>query len=420
MAEDISYKTRRWSAEAGLNGDFGKRNYIDITLSYLDYNRRNNTYNTNVNSELQELTDKASDHDTTKFNSWFFKGQYNKRTNNSKLSVAVGSEINIESTAGSRIKDKEQDIQDYAVFGSLKYVPIDWFAIQPGLRWSYNSRYTGPVSPAVNLKFDLGSSAYIRASYAKGFRAPSLKELFLDFYMHAGPFTYHITGNEDLKAERSHSVNVSYDHAINLGEKQVLELEASGFYNKMSNLIALSELVDYNRHYINVNNYETHGGKLSLNYKPIKQISISAGGSVTGRFNSHSENYSVDKFTYTTDLVGQAKYCMIKHKLSFAFYYKYFGDRPGFVVDRRTREIEQTTVDAVHLLDFNVSKSFANNLLKISGGAKNLMNVKSVSTVGKQTGEAHSTSLFLWGRSFYLGLQLNLNKNIGKGHKKDA
>ena len=48
-----------------------------------------------------------------------------------------------------------------------------------------------------------------RANYASGFRAPTLKEMYMHFDM--GNMGYMIIGNPDLKPERSHNINIAFE-----------------------------------------------------------------------------------------------------------------------------------------------------------------------------------------------------------------
>lgn len=60
---------------------------------------------------------------------------------------------------------------------------------------------------ATMLKFDRFS---IRANYAGGFRAPSLKEMYMNFDMAGIQMIY---GNPDLKPEKSHNFNLALEHS---------------------------------------------------------------------------------------------------------------------------------------------------------------------------------------------------------------
>ena len=71
-------------------------------------------------------------------------------------------------------------------------------------RVAYNTKYESPITPSLNLKYEVKKTIF-RASYARGFRAPSLKELYLQFY----DSNHQIEGNEELVAERSHNFNLN-------------------------------------------------------------------------------------------------------------------------------------------------------------------------------------------------------------------
>ena len=64
-----------------------------------------------------------------------------------------------------------------------------------------------------------------RANYASGFRAPSLKEMYMHFDM--GNMGYMILGNPDLEPERSHNFNVALERTRRINDEGILD----GRYN---------------------------------------------------------------------------------------------------------------------------------------------------------------------------------------------
>lgn len=78
----------------------------------------------------------------------------------------------------------------------------------------------------------------IRATYSNGFKAPTLKELHDDYITQIGGGPWkHYYGNKDLKPQKSnyYSASVEY-HASNL------QITVTGFYNRIKNMIALTEI----------------------------------------------------------------------------------------------------------------------------------------------------------------------------------
>src|SRR5690606_11792631 len=118
-----------------------------------------------------------------------------------------------------------------------KYIFDDFLTIQPAMRFIYNTKYKAPLIPALNIMSELTDNITLRASYAKGFRAPSLKELYF-FFVDA---SHNIQGNGDLGAESSDAFNFGLSYTL-VNEKRVLKLEPNLFYNAIENKITLANL----------------------------------------------------------------------------------------------------------------------------------------------------------------------------------
>ncbi len=141
----------------------------------------------------------------------------------------------------------------YSLDAFLQY---DWtvshhFEVVAAARWDYfsdgkNSNLTAKASAC----YKLGAFTF-RGGYAGGFRAPTLKEKYMNFDM-SGIFDIH--GNAQLKAEQSHNLNLSAEYA-----RGRYSLTIGGSYNRVHNKIATSSvLYDENNQpylaYLNVGN----------------------------------------------------------------------------------------------------------------------------------------------------------------------
>lgn len=107
------------------------------------------------------------------------------------------------------------------------FVQADWsFAnhwnIVAGLREDYFSRYGWELSPKVAAMYKL-NDVKLRGSYSKGFRAPTLKEMYMDFNM---ANVFNIYGNENLKSENTNSFSLSAEYV-----KNYYCFTLTGFYN---------------------------------------------------------------------------------------------------------------------------------------------------------------------------------------------
>src|SRR5690606_29850424 len=96
-----------------------------------------------------------------------------------------------------------------------------------------NSAYATIPIPSIHTKFTLQSWT-LRASYARGFRAPSIKELYFEFI----DINHNIIGNADLKAEQSNNFQLNISKGFQF-KKRELDLELKTFYNDIRNQITL-------------------------------------------------------------------------------------------------------------------------------------------------------------------------------------
>ena len=153
----------------------------------------------------QIVSPNASDHDTTDFNAFVYRFVLGKEDPAQKLNYSVGLDLNHEAGTGKRIVDNQQEIGDYAMFASLKYSPSKKFSFQPGVRFAYNTSFNVPPVPSINIRWEPSGRFNIRGSYARGYRAPTLKELYIYFV----DVNHNIQPNPDLEAEYGHNFDLS-------------------------------------------------------------------------------------------------------------------------------------------------------------------------------------------------------------------
>ena len=114
-------------------------------------------------------------------------------------------------------------------FAQFDWNPHKKFNLIAGLRFDYFSEAKlTHLSPKLGLMYKLGNCS-LRGSYAGGFRAPTLKEMYMNFYMGN---IFMIYGNPDLKPESSHNLSLSAEYM-----KGNHNLTVTGFYNIVDNRI---------------------------------------------------------------------------------------------------------------------------------------------------------------------------------------
>ena len=120
------------------------------------------------------------------------------------------------------------------IFAQWDYTPSDHWDIIGGLRYDYfSAAKKGRPTWKLAAMYKTGKHQ-IRVSYASGFRAPSLKELYMDFFM-GGIFM--IYGNTDLKCETNHNFSLSWTNHGSVSDNLKYCLTATGYYNFFNNYI---------------------------------------------------------------------------------------------------------------------------------------------------------------------------------------
>jgi len=404
---DTWFITTRFNNSLHLNKTLsGGNNTIHLLAAYSYYDRRKTKYLKDLTTLESVLVTDPAEHDTSQFHSIAARGGFNHANEQGSLDYQAGFDINTEYGQGKRMKNGEEYIGDYALFASIQWHPTGKFTFQPALRASYNTKYQSPLTPSLNIKYQQGKTIF-RLSYARGFRAPSLKELYLNFY----DSNHQIEGNEELVAERSHNYNLTVTNSTPIAGKPV-ELKAKAYYNVINDRISLVQVdPDNPLHYKNANtdHFESVGGDLSAGVHPFRSLSVDAGISYIGRKDSY---YETEDFIFSTSAITNITLKLLKNKASASMFYKYSGKYPvhTFVSDE---EISLNYLEAFHNMDINLSVKLFRQKLRLTTGLKNLFD--NTMLVGISSGSGHgggdgASSLVGWGRTIFLDINYYFTK----------
>ncbi len=405
QALDDEYRTNRLTNSLFLNATVGNYKYWNTLFDFSYYNRKKNTYYMDLTTLDKVISGNPEDHDTTTFDNYLIRSTYSMDDPNSKYSFLIGTDLNYETNIGNRIEGNTKKIGDYALYGSIGWQPFQNLQIQPSVRFIYNTNYHAPIVPAVNIKWDILRHFAFRASYAKGFRAPTLKELYFMFV----DANHNIWGNPNLSAENSDAWNASLNYKLPF-ENSILDIGTSFFYNDIRNLITLAFIQDTKYSNVNVGKYKTLGTNLTANYY-TNRLSLQVGFSYIGRYNDYSDSLNMPVFTYSPELQANLIYQLPLWDIQLAAFYKYTGKMPGYGLGDNNQIIEYD-IESYNTLDISVHKSFLSNLLTLQIGGKNLFNVTSIKQNIATFEGAHTsgtTTLPIgWGRTFFASVKINI------------
>jgi outer membrane receptor for ferrienterochelin and colicins len=402
-ANDQYFYTIRQTNSAFFNKQLGRNYTADAVVSYTYYNRVRNSFRKNLQTLEEQLIPQNDLHDTATTQYWMSRGTVAKSKENSKLNWQTGYEVNHETFIGSRIRDGRQTITDYNLFASAEWRALPQLIIRPGLRAIYNTQFDAPLIPSLNIKWDVGRILVIRASYGKGFRAPSLKELHLNF---VDP-SHNVQGNPNLQAEKQDNYQLNATLEWSKFER-IFRVEPSLFYNDVSDKIDLARLSSntVEAGYFNISRFQSAGFNLNTEYRAPRYTFI-LGYAYTGIQNSLLRASSVDNFFFSQEARFNINYTFLKPAFTFAVFYRYNSRMQLMQYEIKSGELINGFIDPYHMVDATLNKSFFKNKLTITTGIKNILNVININASLAAGVHAAQTNAAMVGMGRTAFIQLN-------------
>jgi outer membrane receptor for ferrienterochelin and colicins len=414
IAVDQHYITNRYTHMLQVDWHISSRLGFTGAASYQQYRRQTRTVRKDFITGKDSLTGGEGEQDLAKFNSVFFRGTFQY-----KLSAAIalqpGMEIKSDHAYGDRIQGSPT-ISDYAAFVSAEIRPVTGVQIRPGLRISRNSVYDAPpLIPSIHTQFVLSKNLDLRIAYARGFRAPALRELYFSFH----DANHSIEGNPGLKAERSGNLNLYLNWQANNKGLWKWTATAGAFYNHFTNQIDLATDPSNPQvyRYFNKEKFNTTGVTMEHRLNR-KNLEAGIGFSWIGRYNLLSadpayKNEQLPAYTWSPEINSNLQYRFARLKALVSLFYKYTGRLPLYEIDAgNNNQVHLAKTAAYHWMDITLQKQLT-SFLQLNAGVKNLLNVTRLQNSSVNTGTAHNTGGPVpmgYGRSYFAGLAFQWSK----------
>lgn len=412
MAIDEYHYTARRNVSADYIKKTGDKSKLELLMAYSYYNKTKKTTTKDMVTLAESRSTDPTAQDTTIFQNIISRATFSDNSMK-PLNYQTGLEGNIETGTGKRLNGDKR-IDDYAGFITAILFPERKFNTQAGIRMIYNTKFKAPLVYSLNVRYTPMPDLSFRASFGKGFRAPSLKELYLEFV----DMNHNITGNDQLKSEFSYNYNVSAVSAIKFG-KHSFKIDATLFYNSFQNKIELlrtSSLTNaYTYYNIGNGNFVTKGAEVNLQYQMHPRFTFNAGVNFLRR----SSIANLNSYYTSTDYALNFNYKNLRYLFRLSAYYKYTGDWYGSTVQYDANhlidQIIPSYVKGYHTLDLTLSRPFFKNNIEIAGGMKNLFNNKNTDSYGSNGDNPHSgndpgNTPVGWGRTIFLRFTYNFFK----------
>jgi outer membrane receptor for ferrienterochelin and colicins len=400
-ARDQYFRNTRLTNRLSMSGHLGSGAW-QMQNAYNLYYRTKSSYVKNLVTLDQVKSQARGGQDTTRFDDFISRGTYSDTLR--KIEYTIGYDINVQNGRTNKIDGGSAQVGDYAAFLTATYGLMgNRLRLQPALRYSYNTVYAVPLVPSLNVLYSHSEALQFRISYAKGFRAPSLKELYLHFY----DSNHEVEGNKDLEAEQGHHVQVSTSWTTYRKETDFLKFVVTGFHNDVFNQISLY-MPDPNQPlfatYTNVDRMRNLIGNLQADGQ-WNRLYMQLGYSIT---------HILDADPGVNATFGQAtatvQYRLKKPGINISLFAKHVGKQPNLETTVDGGTIYSGTMGQYTFLDASVEKRFMKDRVQIIAGLKNIMDVQSPAVSGMQNHGPHSAagSALTTGRSFFTSVRLTL------------
>ncbi len=411
-AVDKEFIVKRFTQQLYCDIDASKKLRFNLAASYQSYKRRTRTTTLDIATGKRTLAiGEEGLQDETGFNLIFGRLTAVWQIFD-KLTLQPGLEYQASKGEGDRI-DGERSINQTALFLSAEYKPIEWFSARAGVRSTINSSYKAPKAiPSINFKFGIVPAMDLRLSYGRGFRAPTLQELYFSFHN----ANHNIDGNPDLKAEHSDSFLASWVWRIVHNKQTRYTLTVSGYYNDFKNRITMMRRADKPEFitYGNIGKYKTTGFSVE-NAFTWKNLSANVNFIMVGRYNLLNEEEqwqtaSMTDFRFSPELSASINYNLEKIAL-ISLFYKYTGKRHEYRIVGNEPVLQG--LNDYHWCDITLSRPIV-KYLTVTLGVRNLFNITEVSSTIPGSSSGHGTSggsaQLGYGRSFFADLTFDLGR----------
>ncbi len=336
----------QFSDRLNVTGDFSYFRRVDNNTTpllpdrrYEDFNYRvTGNYKLSAHHQLEGIwyTDQYLSYDLDLPAVGDVTKHYNKIFNTARLqdnialssnnSLVAGIEYNKDNLYSANGLADSKTAQALILFAEDVWDLAPKLTLVAGGRMTFHSEYHANETWQLAVNYRPGEFS-LRGAYGRGFRAPTLKELYMDFDVPGAPIK--IIGNPDLKPENSNYVSFSTEYSHTNFNASVIAQ-----YNDLNNLItevflpSNTNVPPFVYQYQNIAKAEMLTIELLLNYRPIPQLKFTGGYTWTKPLTSRSEE-AIDRFEareHSAVMTGEYAVLRGKYRPSFALQGKYYGD----------------------------------------------------------------------------------------------
>lgn len=238
------YDNTRSDYSLGYNGKDGKHDY-NFRTYFSELRKDNTSWYKNLNTNA----DKFVDFDQNNYKQLVVEGKdsYKMDDNNT---LTFGAEYKKDIMNGTHLKGRGTDQHAVTVNGKSKtssevssetaavYLQNEWkigdkLLLIPAVRIDHHDSFGTHTSPKLGATYKLSENARVKANWGKGYRAPTLYELYSQMEkVGMAPMPVNVIGNPDLQPEESTNFDFGFE-----AEKGKVSGKVTYYQNKIKNMI---------------------------------------------------------------------------------------------------------------------------------------------------------------------------------------
>lgn len=244
MLSSHFYDNNRSDYSLGYNGKDGKHDY-NFRTYFSELRKENTSWYKNLNTNATKFVDFDMNNykqlvvegkDSYKMddsNTLTFGAEYKKDTMNGTHLQGRGSGVHDITVNGKSKTSSEVSSETAAVYLQDELKVGDKLLLIPAVRIDHHDSFGTHTSPKLGATYKLSENARLKANWGKGYRAPTLYELYAQMEkVGMAPMPVNVIGNPDLQPEESTNFDFGFE-----AEKGKTTGKVTYYHNKIKNMI---------------------------------------------------------------------------------------------------------------------------------------------------------------------------------------
>jgi outer membrane receptor for ferrienterochelin and colicins len=266
---------------------------------------------------------------------------------NEMLRLDVGVDLSDNDYDNPRLGET-QTRKQVGTFAQIETNPLENTTLVAGARYDKITDVDGHFSPRVSAMYSVTPALKLRASWGRGFRAPSFIELYSDFQIPIPGMPLMVVGNPDLKPEESDGGSLGIEYVWN----DLLLVSTSYFQSEFKEMIVDYQTEPFTYSYLNVEKATFRTLELQTGLYLSKSLTATVSYNFTD-VDQDEDDVAISKISpHTASL--RVDYRLWK-SLRLSLREQYFGERDILVVSGHGGELSTETKAGYNLADVTLS-----------------------------------------------------------------